>query len=457
MLNYKNDPLLLDKETVNDLIRKGKENLIFLDKEKGILNLYSAFVKKNDFIKRDKLSQPLQKTVYVKISQKLTNEINKKFPDKKQLKKLIEQYTGRRSVVNAKWFKNNVFPFILLRIISKNDKELSVLMNEIKYFTDFVSRSKFYHPKTLNNLLNIKTAYLVGCSVGDGHISKDGKKWCLVDGSSDEKRLVLSEEFVFGLKSLVENFVGIAYVNKFKTKYVVGTNNKLFCRFLNFFFSLPYGAKKKTTLMTPLILKFSKTDLKKYFWKGLFDTDGSAVKSGVVTFSSIDKNLLDECKNYLKSLGINPTLTEKNLNISMQDLKKWNYIGFAHPRKQIEFLATLELGATFKSVKIKEGVGIDERLKAIQNVLRVDKEGYRIRINSVAIRKEKMDIKFVQYVVNELFGHKFKKASNDLYYFKSKKVYDYLRSLFIYEPAWEAISEEDENQLLYNWNDVWLK
>ena len=97
MLNYKNDQLLLNKESVNELIRSGSNKLIFLDNKKQILNLYSAFVKKNDFIKKDKINQPLQKTVYVKITEDLTDIINKRFSNKKVLIKLIESYIDRRS------------------------------------------------------------------------------------------------------------------------------------------------------------------------------------------------------------------------------------------------------------------------------------------------------------------------------------------------------------------------
>jgi hypothetical protein len=460
MLNYKNDSLLLNKETVNDLIRKKNDHLIFLDENKLFLNLYSALVKKTDFTDVNKIVQPLQKTIYVKVNDNLAKIILSKCKNKKECKKLIEAYTGKRSNCDKaiiRWHQNKVYPLILLRILSRNEKELIKFIQEVQYFTDFLNKSRFYCPKTLKHLLNPKLIYFVGCSAGDGHIDKKGKRWVLVDGSSNQKRLVLSGEFVSSLKSLMEMFVGTTYINKYETKYELGTNNKPFCRFLNFFFGLPYGAKKKTTLQSPLVLKYSKNDLNKYFWRGLFDTDGSAVSNYSVGFGSIDKKLLRECEEYLKSIRIISTKTRTSVNISMPDLKKWAYIGFAHPRKQIEFISTLQNGATFKSVKIKEGKEMDERLKIINKVIRTDFEGYRIRVNSVALKKERIDLKFVQQTMKALFGYEFKKASNNLYYFKSKKVYEYLRSLFIYEPAWKAISEEEENQLLHDWNDVWKK
>ncbi|MBU1112107.1 MAG: hypothetical protein KJ896_04980, partial [Nanoarchaeota archaeon] len=156
MLNYKNDPLLLNQETVNDLISDNK-NFIFLDNEKKILNLYSAFVKKSDFIRKEKICQPLQKTVYVKVSDKLKLILQEKSSNNKEMKKLIENYIGKRSIgerVIEKWFNKNIFPFILLRILSENEKELAEWTQEIEYFTDFLNKSRFKSPLFIEELLN---------------------------------------------------------------------------------------------------------------------------------------------------------------------------------------------------------------------------------------------------------------------------------------------------------------
>lgn len=459
MLNYKNDSLLLDKETANDLIKKRKEDLIFLDKEKKILNLYSAFVKKTDFIKKDKLNQPFQKTVYVKISKELTEKINKKFSNKKQLKKLMENYIDRRSNVNVnKWFENQIFPYVLLRIISKNKKELSGLTNEIIYFTDFVHRSKFYPPKTVNELLKNKLIYLVGCSVGDGHIDKVGKRWTLVDGSSCKKRLVFSKMFIDNLVSLISEYTDGFKITEYETKYTLTLNNKLFCRFLNFFFGLPYGKKKDTVLRKPLILKQSNKDLEKYFWRGCFDTDGSASKKGVVDLSSSDNHLLNECEHYLKKIGIVAKRRKYLLDIGISYLDKFSCIGFSHPRKQKEFLVSLKKGPKFKSVKIKKDQkeNINKKLLGVYDSFRID-SNYRVRVHSVVLREKKISIKQINEIVEELFDYKFKIASNGLYYFKSKKVHNYLRGLFMYEPAWKPITNNEETQLLNSWNGVWIK
>lgn len=91
MLTYKNDPLLLGKETANELIERGKTDLIFLDRDREILNLYSALVKKDDFVKKDKIVQPLQKTIYIKISQRWMQILNNRYTNKKGILKKFKK------------------------------------------------------------------------------------------------------------------------------------------------------------------------------------------------------------------------------------------------------------------------------------------------------------------------------------------------------------------------------
>ena len=324
MLNYKHDALLLDKETANDLIEKRKENLIFLDKEKKILNLYSAFVKKSDFVDSDKVAQPLQRTVYVKVNKDIAEIIKHKHQNKTEFKRLLETYTGKRgNCIQAfnRWKNNLVFPFILLRVLSKDQEDLTRLMCGVEYFTDFLNKSRFYPPRTLKELFNYKLIYLVGCSVGDGHIGKSGKRWVLVDGSSKKERLIYSKQFIEKLKILLNDFLIAFETSAHNTKSELKVNNKIFCRFLNFFFSLPYGKKKDSVLRVPLILKYNKTDLEKYFWRGYFDTDGSVGK-GVVDFCSSDKNILNECERYLKRRNIKIKRRKQGIVIKVSQLKK---------------------------------------------------------------------------------------------------------------------------------------
>lgn len=440
MLNYKNDSLLLEK-------------LIFLNKEKQILNFFSALIKKEDFIKKDKISQPLQRTAYVKITSKLIKQIRKKYMNK-EIIKITEGYIVRRSNLNTainRWFENKTFPLITLRAIYK--EKLYNITNEIEYFTDFLNKSRFYFPKTLSELLNKRLIYFIGCSVGDGHIDKAGKRWILVDGSSYKEKLVYSKEFVLKLSKLLQNYINTYNIRYYETKYVLSINNKLFCRFLNFFFELPFGKKKDVVLKKPLILKFSKEDLEKYFWRGLFDTDGSVIKQGSVNFCSSDKNLLNECRNYLNKINIKSRKKEQILNIYMKYLNKFAHIGLSHPRKQKELLNLLKKGLTYKSVMIKDKT--DQKLLEIYKLLRIDSSNYRIRIHKTSLNKSIFNEKQIKQKIKDIFDYELKNTTKGLLYFKSKKVYEYLDKKLVFDTLWKPIKRDEEEQLLREWNKIW--
>lgn len=457
MLNYKNDPLILDKETVNDIIRNKKDNLIFLDKEKQILNLYSAFVKSGDFTKRDKKIQPLQRTIYVKVSEKLFDIINKRISNKKELMKALSYYTDRRTQpitgVNN-WFKNKIFPIILLRILSKDKKEFSKFIGNIEFFTDFQNKSKFFCPKTLDELLDKKIVYLVGCSVGDGHIDKNGKRWTLVDGTSHSEKLTFSKKFIHNLAFLLIKYINNFEIKEHKTKCVLRINNKIYCRFLNFFFGLPFGKKKDTELQKPLILNLKVNDLEKYFWRGMFDTDGNVNILGAVSLCSSDHNLLDECKKYLAISQIQSEIKGYNLMISKEYLKKFDKIGFSHPRKQKEFLLSLKRDLKLISVEIKNDKIIDNKLLQIHNLIRIE-DGSRIRIHLRNLRKSNLNREELKKIIKSLFNCELRETKDNRLYFRSKKVYEYLRNIFDYKRSWESINKDEELKLLNNWNEVW--
>jgi len=456
MLTYKNDPLLIE-ETANDLIKNNRKDLIFLDKNKKTLNLYSAFIRKKDFIKQKSKNQIFQKAIYA-TGDKLAIKIKGLIKNKKQLIKDLENYAcqkNRLEYAYDRWFKKRIFPLILLRIISKNKKELTDLLNLTDYFTDFLNKSRFYPPKKINELLTDKNSYFIGCSIGDGHIDKECRRWVLVDGTSKKELLKYSKEFCEKLKNLISPYINYSKIIEKNTKYSLILYNKPFCRFLNFFFSLPLGKKSNCILKVPLIIK--DTSLEKYFWRGCFDTDGSIHKQGGINFCSSDKNLLNECSNYLNRINIkSKKIKEELVVINMPHLKKFSHIGLSHPRKQKEFLKILKRGSKYKDIKIRNKKKINKKLLEIYNLIRSD-NNYRIRIHSRNLKNSKFSEKEIKKIIKELFGYKLKTTTKNLLYFKSKKVYEYLNKNFVFEPYWKPIDKKEEIQLLNNWNNVWLK
>lgn len=455
MLNFKNDPLLLEKETINALIRNKNNQFIFLEEENHFLNLFSAFVKKDDFVKKDKITQPLQKTAYGKISLNLTNEIKQRFSDK-EIIHLFEEYFGRRSnLIHAvpKWKETKTFPLVILRLLSANNTELSRFLNEVEYYTDFLKKSRFYSPKNLNELLNSQLVYLAGCSIGDGNIDGAGKRWTLVEGSSKRERLLLSRKFISNISGLLRNYVNHYEVKEYETKYTIRINNKLFCRFMNFFFNHPFGKKKRAILEKPLILNFSNQDLEKYFWRGCFDTDGSVNVNGVVDFCSSDKNLLIQCLNYLEKKGIGARKSGNLIVIDTPSLKNFADIGFSHPRKQVQFLDRLRKGTKLLNIKIKYSGEINKALLEIYPYLRFDQNGYGIQIQRKILNKYRK--RHLKHIINKLFGCQLRETTQNRLYFKSKKANNYLKSKFIIEPYWKPINKNEEIELLNRWNKIW--
>ena len=245
-------------------------------------------------------------------------------------------------------------------------------------------------------------------------------------------------------------------ITTYKTKFALKVNNKIFCRFLNFFFGLPIGKKKYSILKKPLILNLTKKDLERYFWRGCFDTDGSINKQGALDFCSTDGNLLKECNLYLKKVGLQPRINDNKIILSMPDIKKFGYIGLSHPRKQREFLTLLKRGPKYLDIKIKrDAKNINPKLLGIYKILRFDNDGYRIRIHYRNLIKKDISRSQIKEIIKDLFGYDLKTTTKNLMYFKSKKVYDYLNNLFILEPSWKPIDDNEEAKLLDRWNEVW--
>ena len=376
--------------------------------------------------------------------------------DEKEVIKLLEKYTNRRIVTKEgvnRWFSTRTVPLILLRLISKDKKELAEFIEEIEYISDFVNRSKFYCPKTLDEILTPNIAYLSGCSIGDGYIDKNGKRWILVDGSSKKEKLVLSHKFVIKLSGLLKEFGVKSKITGMKTKCVLTVYNKPYCRFLNFFMGLPLGKKKNALLRKPILFNYCNEDLEKHFWKGCFDTDGSVIKTGGVNFCSSEKKMLSQCKLYLGKIGIKTKESNTSLAINSQDLKKFAHIGFAHPRKQKEYLKLLKRGLKQKKMKIIDNNKTDKDLSKIQDLIRID-NNYRIRIHRRNLKKSKIDENEIRKIIKEMFGYNLKETRK-LLYFKSKRAYDYLNKNLISEEYWKPINTQEEARLLEEWNEVW--
>ena len=78
----------------------------------------------------------------------------------------------------------------------------------------------------------------------------------------------------------------------------------------------------------------------------------------------------------------------------------------------------------------------------------MDKNTSRIRIHKKTLKRRKITESEIKLKIKSIFGKDLKKSSNNLLYFKSKKIYNYLNAKFILEPYWDPIDKNEEEELL---------
>ncbi len=397
-LNFRKDPLLLGEDnykamiTTNQLLNKKFPFLL----EGNRLNLYSSLVKSFDFEKT--LGSHCFCSVSLnKIKEYLPSSYNSK--DFKRLKKEMERYSEKEILSKSirTWTKNGTWPLFTLRVISKfyeeDKKILSNLLRSVDYFTDSTHKTKFIPPKTLPQLLTKKQAYFIGCAFGDGGFSTN-QYWVIVDGGKKEE-LIYSQRWLEKLSSLINKEYGIEFTDnnprQRENKVELWVSNTWFERFINFWFSLPYG-KKKNKIEKPRIFKLSENPEKlyKYFWRGMFDADGHCSKESMkASLSSATSKILNQCQSDFKKLGITSKISKpRDLKIYSESFAQFGReIGFSHPRKRKTLLKRLAEGpkeTQFKGINSEKL--IDEKFFDLSYIesLRV----YGLKEDIKEIRKE---------------------------------------------------------------------
>ncbi len=354
-LNFQKDPLLLGEDSYKTMVTANqllKEKFPLLLEGKK-LNLYSSLVKSFDFektlgshcfcsISPDKIKEYLPSSYNSKNFRKLREDM-KCYSEKEILSRSVRT-----------WTKNEIWPLFILRVISRlydEDKEiLSDLLKSVNYFTDSTHKNKFIPPKTLSKLLTKEQAYFIGCAFGDGGFSTN-EYWVIVDGGKKEE-LIYSQQWLGELSSLINRMYNIEFTDnnprQRENKVELWVSNTWFERFVNFWFSLPYG-KKKNKIEKPKIFKLSKNPEKlyKHFWRGMFDADGHCSNESMkASLSSATSKVLNQCQADFKKLDITSKISKpRNLRIYSKSFAQFGRkIGFSHPRKRRILLKQLAKG-----------------------------------------------------------------------------------------------------------------
>lgn len=362
MLTYKNDPLLFDNAsepkdyiTAKDI---DNEDLIFL--KEGVLNLYSALVKKKDFKRTDKFNILLRRIPYIsgeKVTTEFINLLNKHHSSKENYIKFREEiadycYLKERIPLNQfnGWIKRKEIPFIAIRILSYK------LVNETKIMSYFfslcdkisgLSSPGFSPPVTLEKCLDPKNIYFIGTAFGDGGFERE-TTWSLADGTLEKDKLFYSEEYIRFIIGILKEVYKIKTFNISKphgNQKKLTISNKFFCRFINFFFDIPFSYKDER-LQVPKIFNHNNKKDEYLFWRGLSDTDGSFRNfAKTFTLGMKQRKLLAEFSKFLNWKDISHSRKGQHLNVFANSLNKYaEIVGSSHPRKQKILLRQLEDG-----------------------------------------------------------------------------------------------------------------
>lgn len=391
MLNYKTDPLLFDKAknpknylTVKDI----KSKLIFLNK--NILNLYSAFIKKNDFKKyKNKKYYILRRLPYLKGKEstklflKLVNQKYNKNNNYIKIREEIANYCQIKNRINLKnfkeWIDKNNIPLIAARIIaSKFKKEFKVLAGLIKHAEKIIciNTPGFYPPITIEGCLTNKNIYFIGAAYGDGGFCSENI-WHFCDGGKKED-LIHAKQYVKNIANLIKSVYKIdnIKIKKLDNQFVIDLPNKFFTRYLNFFFDLPFNKKDDKLNLPGLITKY-KQEKTNIFYRGLCDTDGSYRKfSNNFTLGMRQNILLINFTKLLDKNKIQHTIRKiishtLHINVSIENLNKFaEIIGSSHPRKQNILFNHLKKGPTHNSFK---GIKKENIISNLFNITKLKK------------------------------------------------------------------------------------
>lgn len=497
-MNFRNDPL------VQKSSKKGQ--FIF----RKTLNLYSCLVKTEDFHPKNKI---LNKIAYVGgkiLSKKIKNTLKElpielKKENFLELKKLFLKYCGikpnyqniwRTGRLFKKCFKKRLFPIIILRIITLNNKKKFIeLIEKIEFATSFSNSVQISLPNTLKKFKNNKLWYFVGVIFGDGYLLKSRKDYRILvaDGSSNQEELKDSFNYIKKLAFLFNELFNIKK-NKIKIEnrgnwYVVFVSSKWLMRFLNFFFDMPIG-KKKGKLSTPKILDIMDDKYEKVFWRGMFDTDGMINPTARnAEIASSDYLLMKKCSIFLFKLKVPTEIKEGKdgkkghkyyrINIKSNYFKKFAFeIGSSHPRKQKVLINHLKYDLKYyilqginKRYLTKKGEfklhllknknskktlpkKLSKKLIEIASYIKpTDWEKKRIYFGTKYTKEERLKEALKKFEILFKSKPKFLKTRN-LYYVNSKLLYKFFNKFFIYKSPWKPISENSSKNLLIKWNRI---
>jgi len=131
-------------------------------------------------------------------------------------------------------------------------------------------------------------------------------------------------------KKDLKNILGINIkIKKEQRTYLINVDSKVYYRILTEIFKIPSGNEKTYKVKEPLLIKKLSIEQRKYFLRGLIDTDGwiyynKKNKSFMLGFKVVNKNLAKDVYNLFKSLEINAKKKNKGKYFQVEVVGKKN-------------------------------------------------------------------------------------------------------------------------------------
>lgn len=425
-LTFENDPLILERDnskgnytTVNDIIKKNELEALSIE---NVPNIFGALIKYDDFQKK----VPLHNIPYV-TGKSLNNTIKKllkELPEYTknnhlQIRRFLKIYMKRKITKQYRnyiiWFGNGRCLLVFLRLLAWiysrkkkiNEKQVfAKIIEKIETIENAKGEGNLSLPKTMSELLTKDKAYILGASTGDGCLLLNDSRWATTDGHKDINALPFSYEYLKNINEWIRKEFGISgnIRNGPGKKYVLMINNKFFCRLLNFFCGIRFGVKMSPEV--PLIFNLSESnhELKRHFFTGLIDTDGSILRNSPnmqIEMNNSD-NLINQLSSLLSetnienSMSVNPP--SKRLFIPTKSFKNFvELIDLRHHYKHLLALNHLKKGTKerfLKSVIRHDTVNFLEKYSHNLRVLRTGK------IIKTLIEKSKSDKMGIANILN---------------------------------------------------------
>ncbi|MFQ6125917.1 MAG: hypothetical protein ACE5R6_15120 [Candidatus Heimdallarchaeota archaeon] len=400
-----------------------------------------------------------------------------------------------------KYIHQKRLPFVIVRVLAE------LTQNRRKALATWLSYTSWESFKHITFRMPIhlspKLAYFLGVCAGDGSLTRTHIS--IIDNypAFIRKLLELTTTLFGGRPKIVRGSRGV---------YILFIKSVWAGRLLNLLTDQPYG-KKYHVLRCPLILKNSK--LERFYWRGLFDTDGSY--SQTMQFGTVSDQLIRDFEYFLEQHELNYYTHFYKKGNTIQ-LKIGSYkvfsqlVGSWHPNKQQQCLNLLRQGTkvtVFKGVKssslTEKGylnlallpklhvIIKDQRIRVLHLLTMFGDDAYPYLIthhakfvyphasypihlplkptkqvlillkylsptkNGIAVTTGKhrghyRDLEQTVEKVHQLFGFQSLTRTNGGYDTKHKLLRDYLRTYFVYESAWLPLTRKEEINLLEDWN-----